>query len=245
MLATLRQHLCSLVDLFLPAACPFCGTPLGEGDHATLCNDCLSGIAPLPQARCPLCALPYITEHGTAHLCGDCLSKPPPFSRVDALGIYDGVLRSAIHRFKYQGAISLDQPLAGLLRQTLEERTDFSPPELIVPVPLHFSRLRERTYNQALLLARKLGRHWGTPTAARRLLRTRPSEAQQGLSASERQLNLKEAFALSAPLQGERVLLIDDVMTTGATAKECSRTLLCGGASEVTVAVLARAPRHH
>ncbi len=245
MLATIRQQFSSLVDLLLPSTCPLCSTRLGSGHHDTFCPDCLSGITPLPEARCPLCALPFITEQGSAHLCGECLRKRPPFSRVTAVGIYDGALRSAIHRFKYQGAIDLDQPLADLLRQSLEVAPDFNPPDLIIPVPLHASRLRERTYNQSLLLARKLGRPWGVPVPTRRLLRIRPSETQQGLSASARHHNLKGAFALSDPLQGERVLLIDDVMTTGATVHECARALRAGGASEVSVAVLARAPRHH
>jgi ComF family protein len=117
-------------------------------------------------------------------------------------------------------------------------------PDLLIPVPLHRSRLSERTYNQSLLLARALGKEWRIPVAARRLLRVRATSPQQGLSEQLRRANMKGAFALSAPLAGEKVLLIDDVLTTGATAAECSRILLEGGAGEVGVAVLGRARKN-
>jgi ComF family protein len=152
-------------------------------------------------------------------------------------------LRAAVQRFKYEGAIVLDRPLAGLLAKVLEE--DALRPDLIIPVPLHYSRLRERTYNQALLLARVLGRRWRLPVLPRLLVRSRPTPQQQGLKAEVRRKNLKGAFALNRKLNGERVLLIDDVVTTGATVRECSRVLIEGGAGEVSVAVLARARRHH
>jgi ComF family protein len=120
---------------------------------------------------------------------------------------------------------------------------DFSP-DLLLPVPLYVGRLRQRSYNQALLLARALGGSWQLPVASRLLLRVRPTPPQIQLKAAQRRRNLRGAFALRRSLQGERVLLIDDVMTTGATARECSRTLLDGGAGEVAVAVLARARLH-
>jgi ComF family protein len=101
--------------------------------------------------------------------------------------------------------------------------------------------LRSRTYNQSLLLARELGRFWRLPAPARLLRRIRPGLQQQGLTGEQRRRNLKGAFALHGKLDGERVLLVDDVLTTGATARECSTALLAGGASRVAVAVLARA----
>jgi ComF family protein len=134
--------------------------------------------------------------------------------------------------------------LAGLLATVLE-RDGALLPELLIPVPLHYSRLRERTYNQALLLARVLGRRWRLQVLPRLLVRSRPTPQQQGLKAEVRRQNLKGAFALNQKLNGERVLLIDDVVTTGATVRECSRVLLEGGAGEVVVAVLARARRYH
>jgi ComF family protein len=152
-------------------------------------------------------------------------------------------LRQAVHHFKYRGAVDLDRPLGKLLAAATKEPESTPRPDLLVPVPLHKSRMRERTYNQSLLLAKALGKEWRLPVSARLLVRTRATLPQQGLSAQLRRDNMKGAFALSSPLAGERILLIDDVLTTGATANECSRVLLEGGAAEVAVAVLGRARR--
>ncbi len=146
-----------------------------------------------------------------------------------------------MRKFKYEGDFNLDRPLAALMKKTLQEPLKEFCPDLLLPVPLHIDRLRQRSYNQALLLARFLGRSFQLPVAPRLLLRIRPTPPQIGFKAPQRRRNLRGAFALSRPLQGERVLLVDDVMTTAATARECSRTLLDGGASEVAVATVARA----
>jgi ComF family protein len=163
---------------------------------------------------------------------------------VAAAGLYQEGLREAVHRFKFRGDLGLDRPLGELLAEALSGQA--APgwrPDLVVPVPLHRRRLAERTYNQSLLLARAVARSWRVPVPARLLLRTRATPPQQGLSAEERRRNLRGAFALRQPLGGERVLLVDDVLTTGATARECARVLRDGGAGEVAVAVLARACR--
>jgi ComF family protein len=154
------------------------------------------------------------------------------------------VLREAITAFKYSGRIDLDRPLGRLLAQRLRTAADPREFDLILPVPLHPQRLRERGYNQSLLLARVLSRQLQRPLAPRLLRRLRATPPQQGLNAALRQANLRQAFALSQPLRGEHLLLIDDVVTTTATARECSRVLLEGGAGAVTLAVLARAGRH-
>jgi ComF family protein len=161
-----------------------------------------------------------------------------------SVGLHDETLRRAIQKFKYEGDFNLDRPLAALMKHAMQGFLEEYRPDLLLPVPLHVSRLRQRGYNQALLLARVLGRRWQVPVASQLLLRVRPTPPQIGLKAAQRRRNLRGAFALSEQLQGERVLLIDDVMTTGATARECSRTLLEGGAGQVAVAVLARAPLH-
>jgi ComF family protein len=198
----------------------------------------------LDGASCPRCALPYPLPAGSDHLCEACLRQPPPFQWVRCLGLYEDGLAEAVQRFKYQGAIGLDRPLARLLADVLSLDRDTFRPHLLVAVPLHRRRLQARGYNQSLLLARELGRRWQVPAPARLLRRIRFTPSQQGLDAAARRRNLKGAFALSRELDGERVLLIDDVLTTGATARECARTLLDGGAGQVAVAVLARAPRY-
>lgn len=233
-----------LIDLLLPPACPLCGSRSGGHPPLMFCPERLSGFHPIASPRCPRCSLPYPTEGGSDHLCESCLRDTPPFSSVLALGIYEESLRRAIQRFKYEGAIALDRPLANLLAGIVEGGNVPSP-DLLVPVPLHGTRLRERTYNQALLLARSLGRCCRLPVLSRLLVRHRPTPPQQGLRAEARRQNLKGAFGLKGKLNGERVLLVDDVVTTGATVRECSRVLLEGGAGEVAVAVLARARRQH
>jgi len=188
--------------------------------------------------------LPYPADEGHDHLCQACLLEPPPFLKVETVGLYEGRLRQAVHRFKYRGEFSLDRSLGHLLASVLESSDADFRPDLLIPVPLHLNRLRERGYNQSLLLARVLGRRWRIPVCSRLLVRVLPTPPQQGLRAAERRRNIKGAFRVNASLKGEKVLLIDDVMTTGATARECSGTLLSAGAKEVCVAVIGRARLH-
>jgi ComF family protein len=146
-------------------------------------------------------------------------------------------LRSAIRRFKFQQYPNLDRPLAGLLVKCLPAQRDV---DLLVPVPLHPVRLRERTYNQALLLARELGRQYRLPTGHDVLIKQRSTTPQQSLSAAQRHDNLRGAFVLNREVSGAKILLVDDVMTTGVTVDLCSQVLLAGGAERVDVAVVAR-----
>lgn len=193
--------------------------------------------------RCLCCALPFTDFGGEDHVCGACLQSPPPFHRVTTLGIYDGLMRQAIHQFKYNGNIHLATAFGHLLADALTTEEPSSRFDLLVPVPLHRNRLRSRTYNQSLLVAQALASRWKIPIHSRLLRRQLPTKPQQGLSLSERLRNLSGAFASSFPLQGEDVLLIDDVMTTGATVSECTSALLAAGAGRVEIAVLARARR--
>jgi ComF family protein len=241
LVAALRGELLGLLDLILPRACAGCGALLREPTAVGLCARCMLGIIPIVPPFCSCCALPYATAGGENHLCERCLRDPPPFTTVHAVGLFDEELRQLIHSFKYDGRFQLDQALGRLLVQVLPAVGTF---DLLVPVPLHPSRLRERSYNQALLLARILARRTGKKVLPRLLRRIRATPPQQGLTAEARRRNLQGAFALQGELAGERVLLVDDVLTTGATVRECSRVLLDGGAADVRVAVLARAGRH-
>lgn len=237
----LRRELLGLIELCLPAVCPLCREPLTATEP--FCAVCLEAFSPILSPCCPRCNLPFAAVDGSDHLCLSCLQNPPPFAWARAIGRYDDPLRLAIQRFKYQGDFNLDKPLARLLYDALQQALHDFRPDLLVAVPLHPSRLRQRSYNQALLLARVLGRRMQVPAPARLLLRSLPTPSQLGLKAIERRRNLRGAFTVRGTLDGERILLIDDVMTTGATARECSRTLLDAGASTVAVAVLARAAR--
>ena len=235
----LCRPLHELINFMLPAVCPLCTEPLAPGAGTGFCPDCLQQIPPIPAASCRRCALPYPTETSDDHLCGICLQEPQPlFEQVVAAGIYDAALKEAIHRFKYRDKINLDLPLAELIASRLAELEQV---DLILPGPLHHKRLRARTYNQSALLASQLAKRFNRPINLRQLIRHRDTPPQQGQSATARKNNLKNAFALTQPLNGEHVLLIDDVLTTGATVRECCRVLKKNGVGKVTVAVLARA----
>lgn len=229
-------------DLLLPPACLLCGRRLpGEHPADSFCPDCLSRMPVPAPSRCPLCAAPHRTLTPSLHHCGNCLKDRPPFTAVHTVGGYSGTLREAIQLFKYHGALPLEKPLGSMLAHAVKNAPGAAIPGLIVPVPLHSERLRERGYNQALQVARQLGRQLGVPVDPVALCRTRPTIAQQGLDARHRRENLRGVFAAATPLDNRRVMLVDDVMTTGTTARECSRALLAAGAVCVEVAVVARA----
>jgi len=234
LLSSLRSSAAEFADLLFPPRCMLCNAPLPPGTGLLcLCADCLAGFPPLPFARCPRCALP-LDENG---VCADCRRGTPPFAATAAIGLYDGHLREAIQRLKYRGDFRLGQPLGLLLARQVAK---LGPIDRIVPVPLHITRLRQRTYNQSQLLAQAIGKELRIPTAPRALKRLQATTPQQSLSGEERLANLRGMFTLRADVRGLRVLLVDDVMTTGATLRECANVLLAGGAAEVVAAVAAR-----
>lgn len=236
----LRQHLRSFFNFLLPPACALCLEPLTPPDPNSFCPGCRGQIPPLMDPRCRRCSVPYQAESGANHFCQTCLQeKIPLFDQVTSIGFYDGLLREAIHQFKYRNNINLDRPLAAMLAEQIQQANLTS--DLIIPVPLHRDKLRQRTYNQSTLITRKLTSIIDTPYRLDLLARATPAPPQKGLSARERLQNVKGAFTLHGKLNGETVLLVDDVMTTGATIRACAKTLLAGGAGKVQIAILARA----
>jgi competence protein ComFC len=230
-----RETWNGLLDLVYPPKCFLCGR-LGED---ALCEACRAEFRPvLP----PLCARCGMTAAG--ELCPECAAGTPRyFARARAAGHYDGPLRQAILAHKYEGWRRLAAPLGAYLAEYLQTQP-FAPdvPDLIVPVPLHPSRQRERGFNQSGLLAREVGRALCLPvneTELRRIRRTRP---QAELRASQRAANIRDAFAVRdpAPFHRKTVLLVDDVLTTCHTVNECARVLVNAGAKKVLVAAVAR-----
>ncbi len=234
------RQLSALFDLFFPPACPVCLSSLSSSADP-FCSACSATIVPLPTGRCSCCALPFPNANSSRHLCVDCCRQAPSFSAVFAAGLYEGALKNALHRFKYSAIVDLDRPLAGLLQNALPP---LSGNEIILPVPLHPRRLRRRSYNQSLLLARVLAHNLQIELDSSILERVVDSLSQQGLGAQQRASNLRGAFQCTRRLDGETFLLIDDVMTTGATVAVCSQALLDAGAGQVLVGAVARAPRH-
>ncbi len=221
----------------LPLTCLLCGARGARGRD--LCEGCARDI-PVNDCCCPRCALPL---NKPAPLCGECLDREPPFASAWVPFRYAHPLDLLEARFKFRGDLAAGRVLADLMI----ERAIVNPqtrPELMVAVPLHASRLRTRGYNQAWELAKALSAALGIPTARDLLVRTRATAAQTGLDAAARRRNLRRAFAVakSADLP-DHVALIDDVMTTGATLRECARTLRRAGVARVDVWALARAPQ--
>lgn len=165
------------------------------------------------------------------------MQKPPPFSRITPYGLYEGVLAEAIHLFKFHGVRRLSKPLATLLL-----RLDIPRAEVIVPVPLSKKGLIKRGFNQSLLIAQVIAKQTGMHLSLDALVKTKDTPPQIGLSARERLVNLRNAFQVRGDIRKLSFLLIDDVITTGATVRECSKMLMKAGAKDVAVLALARAP---
>ena len=240
--AYLRREISGCVDLFLPLACPWCGDLLPAGrKHQDLCRTCLDGIQPPSPSSCPCCMQPHATLSTTSHHCQTCLCEPPPFDRVHVVGRHAGSLKRAIHRFKYRDDPALNASMGQLLIARLETTLGDIRPDLVIPVPVHPQRLRKRGYNQALELARPIANHLDVPLRSDLLHRTKAASTQQSLNARQRHSNLCGAFTLNDRVEAQQILLIDDVMTTTATARACCAPLRDGGARAIHVAVLGRA----
>lgn len=231
------------VRFILPAECLSCRRNLGADPIPFFCTDCWQTIHPLRQPSCARCDQPFVstaaTSYSPGHLCQSCQERPPAFERAWTLYPYLSPLQEAICAFKYRGKSRLGAPLARLMVHALPPALDV---DLIIPVPLHPSRLRAREFNQSLLLADQISRHLARPVAATSLVRVLATDPQTTLSRHERLRNLRQAFAVRAAEQivDRRVLLIDDVYTTGTTLNECAKTLRKAGSGPVYAITLAR-----
>ncbi len=218
-----------------------------------LCPDCLSQIRGIESPICSTCGIMFKSRVGNDHVCGDCLTTPVYFNRARAFGIYDGPLMAVIHALKYEGQIQLAQPLGLVLFETALQFWPDANFDQIIPVPLHIKRLRQRGFNQSFLLVRKWSEE-NCQAAAGKILSSIPidygnlvrknwTDSQIGLNRKHRLVNVKNAFELKCADQiaDQRLLLIDDVYTTGATVNECAKVLLKAGARQVDVLTLSRA----
>lgn len=231
----------SLAALCYPPRCLCCDTPLAHMSELLFCSRCFADIDFINEPFCPRCGRAFPNAAGDNHLCGKCLTNPPQFAGARAVAHFKPPLTDAIHAFKYNNRTYGLASFSKLCRQ-------LSPPlvetDLIIPVPLHQRRLRERGFNQALLLARAFFPEARKKIMPQLLVRHKWTEPQTSLSGTNRRRNLKGCFSVvdSEKVKGKSVLLVDDVFTTGSTANECARTLKKAGVTVVHILTLARVP---
>jgi ComF family protein len=231
----------SFLELLFPSRCLACRTAVAPGTLPLFCAACLARIELLSAPLCPGCGRQLPKAAGGPHFCGLCLSGHYHFNRARAVSLYTEPFTNVIHRFKYHGE-TWGLPSFKALLDALPEPAWAAAPDLILPVPLHPVKLRQRGYNQAVLLARAFFPSQRRLIRTNLLLRIRPTAPQTSLSGKARRQNLKKAFAVEdrQGVEGRRVLLVDDVFTTGTTVNECAKVLKKAGADEVDVLTLAR-----
>lgn len=221
-----------LNNLTPPASCLLCGS---DSAHHALCQGCTSTLPWLPPLHCPICAIPTL-DGGR---CGECLKSPPAFDHTQAAFLYTGVVAQLIPAAKFGARWPLLPALTELMLPAVETRL---PPDLIIPLPLHPARLKERGFNQALEISQPLASALGIPLGNTILKRIRDTEHQARLTEKSRKANMHRAFAAQADLEGRHIALVDDVMTTGASLNAAAQALKQAGAARVEAWVLARTP---
>ncbi len=233
-----------LLDLVYPPLCILCREPVSDPD--SLCPACWGELHFIDGPVCAACGLPFEIDPGEDTLCGACIAHPPSFDKARAILRYDDASKKPILALKHADRLDLVPAFGRWLERS--GRSLLAACDMVVPVPLHRMRLWKRRYNQAAELARSIARLTGLPPEPLVLERLRPTPSQGTMpSARARRRNVRGAFAVPKErrpaVQGKRVLLVDDVLTTGATADACARALKRAGASSVFVLALARVVR--
>ena len=232
------------LDIALPTLCVTCREPVdGEG----VCAECWSKLSFIAPPYCPRLGIPFVYDPGPELLSMEAIANPPAYARARAAVRYDDVARTLVHALKYQDrtdlAPAMGRWMARAGRELLEEA------DALIPVPLHWRRGWSRRYNQSGALARVIGRQSGVKLVSEALRRVRPTQQQIGLSRPQRASNVQGAFKVAGhrqfEIQGRRVVLVDDVLTSGATADACARALLRAKAASVDVLVFARVVDTH
>ncbi|UWZ85719.1 ComF family protein [Occallatibacter riparius] len=252
----LRSPLDAAGSALFPSCCALCGSPLPRLSSVPICDVCWVEMPALSGVACVRCGdpLPSAEEARPRDgMCRACFNVPPDFERAVAYGVYEERMREAIHALKYDRLHPAARRLGGMLAQAILKLNGVAPAELLViPVPLHRSKKKERGFNQALALAeyaiaalKSTRPEWKLKLETKALLRARLTKSQAGLTTRQRRLNMRAVFEVAdtGAVNGRDVLLVDDILTTGATARSAARALKRAGAKSVWVATLARAGR--
>jgi ComF family protein len=235
--------LTGIEDILFPPRCAVCGELMEHDYSAPLCLNCMKGIRFIVSPLCLCCGIPFPAEQENDHLCSQCLADRKPYAVARSVATYEGTILTAIHMFKYHKKTGIGKALGNIMADFVSGIWDMNAFDLIIPVPLHIKRLRERGFNQSAILARVLSRRFKIALDVSSLRRTLFTPPQVGLGRKERSVNVKGAFSVTSQdtISGKRILLIDDVYTTGSTLLECSRVLLEAKAEAVAVLTMARA----
>jgi ComF family protein len=236
----LRAALRRVLDVALPPLCPSCRAPLGDG--AGLCADCWSKLSFIAPPFCARLGIPFTYDPGPGLLSMEAIADPPAYDRARAAVRYDDVARKLVLGFKYGDRLDLAPMMGGWMARAGQELTREA--DALIPVPLHWRRLWARRFNQSAALAAAISEIASVPVLYDALKRVRATPQQVGLSKTERADNVQGAFRVPPPhkaeVAGRRLVLIDDVLTSGATVDTCARALLRAGAKHVDVLVFAR-----
>ncbi|WP_216332985.1 ComF family protein [Rhizobium sp. X9] len=239
--AAARGTLRSAFHLVYPPTCAGCARM--TGGEAALCSDCWRDVTFIDRPFCEVLGIPFARDHGDGVVSAQAIADPPPFDRLRAAASHEGTARKLVHRLKYQDRTDLARLMALWMLRASDGTVDAC--DCIVPVPLHRHRFWRRRFNQSAELARHLAKAAGKPLLVDTLLRVKKTERQVGLSALARRDNVRGAFAIAPGreigISGRRVVLVDDVYTTGATVGATSRALRKAGAVDVTVLTFAMA----
>lgn len=224
----------NFLNILFPETCPVCQHPAKDHYTAPICSDCWQAVSPYEGPMCRRCGKPLVSDVSTT--CGECLEDEPAFLFARSFGLYEGVLKKAISLLKFYGIKRLSRPLSDVMSQLKIPETD-----IMIPVPLHEKRLRKREFNQSALIAEYLAASQVITVMLDCLVKVRDTMPQVGLSSQERRKNIKGAFAINnkSLISGKDIVLVDDVVTTGATVRECSKVLKKAGARDIYVITLA------
>ncbi|MGA8832089.1 MAG: ComF family protein [Desulfomonilaceae bacterium] len=231
----------SVSSVIFPEVCYFCGA----GNHvkgSVICPECRDSVRLVSQPFCNLCGLPLATfDDRSSLLCGRCLASPPPFDKARYGVYYEQSVRAGVTRLKFHASLFNVRPISELLIRAFYRHYSDDKFDAIIPVPVHRKRLVERGFNQVITISERLSRETGIVLDRTSLVKSRDTKPQVGLSRARRLVNLKNAFKVSCAEQisNRRILIVDDVSTTGATVSEAAKALRKAGAAYVAIMVLA------